>query len=301
MHIDAATFVGTLEFECTAARRRSGTGKAQRVRFVGTHCQGSRSRCTGLERVRRHGSSWGTTGHESFGHSIGTSILCGGLFAGEGPTDILGADPSGARFAIRMVVVGALRFSESELSSASCHTGVVANYPRSHDDGMWSCFCRMMRIDTTQEEDIRSAAGMPLILGGLGLRSAVRLSRSAFWASWADCLPMVLSRHHEVAVRFVVNLEGAPDTQSLGAAAAAMWSLRGTMGFEPPSWRALAEGARPGPVEPEDIEPGSVRRGWQHEASSHVDRHFREHVQFDRLPPRDRAQMRSQAGPGAQR
>ena len=140
---------------------------------------------------------------------------------------------------------------------------------------------------------------MLLILGGLGLRSAVRLSRSAFWASWADCLPMVFSRHYEVAVRFLVSLEGAPDTQSLGAAAAAMWSLRGTMGFKPPSWRALAEGARPGPVEPEDLEPGSVRRGWQHEAASHADRHFREHVLFDRLLPRDRVQVRSQAGPGA--
>ena len=60
-----------------------------------------------------------------------------------------------------------------------------------------------------------------------------------------------------MAVRFVVNLEGAPDTQSLGAAAVAMWSLRGTMGFELPSWRAVAEGARLGPVEPEDIEPGA--------------------------------------------
>ena len=52
-------------------------------------------------------------------------------------------------------------------------------------------------------------------------------------------------------------------------------------------------------MEPEDLEPGSVRRGWQHEAASRVDRHFREHVLFDRLPPRDRAQVRSQAGPGA--
>ena len=140
---------------------------------------------------------------------------------------------------------------------------------------------------------------MFLVLGGLGLRSAVRLSRSALWASWADCLPMVFSRHRDVAIRFVVNLEGAPDTPSLGAAASAMWPLTGTMGFEPPSWRALAEGARPENVEPEDLDPGSVRRGWQHEAASRVDRHFREHVLFDRLPPRDRAQVRSQAGTGA--
>ena len=144
----------------------------------------------------------------------------------------------------------------------------VVNYAGAHDDGMWRCFCRILRIDVVQEEHFRSAAGMPLVLGGLRLRSAVWLSRSAFWASWADCLPMVLSRHRDVATRFVVNLEGAPDTPSLGAAASAMWSLTGSMGFGPPSWRALAEGARP--------EKGSVRRGWQHEAASRVDRHFRE-------------------------
>ena len=175
----------------------------------------------------------------------------------------------------------------------------VANYAGAHDDCMWRCLCRILRIDVVQEEHIRSAAGMPLVLGGLGFRSAVRLSRSAFWASWADCPPMVSSRHRDVAIRFVVNLEGAQDTPSLGAATSSMWSLTGTMGFEPPSWRALAEGARPENVQPEDLEPGSVRRGWQHEAASRVDRHFREHVLFDRLPPRDRAQVRSQAGTGA--
>ena len=143
----------------------------------------------------------------------------------------------------------------------------MVNYAGAHDDGMWRCLCRILRIDVVQEEHIRSAAGMPLVLGGLGLRSAVRLSRSAFWASWADCLPMVLSRHRDVATRFVVNLEGAPDTPSLGAAASAMWSLTGTVGFGPPSWRALAEGARPENVDPEDLEPGvcaAVGRTKQH-------------------------------------
>ena len=70
------------------------------------------------------------------------------------------------------------------------------------------------------------------------------------------------------------------------------------MGFGPLSWRALVEGARPEPVEPENLESGSVRRGWQHEAVSRVDTHFREHVPFDRLLPRDRSQVRSQVGPG---
>ena len=104
---------------------------------------------------------------------------------------------------------------------------------------------------------------------------------------------MVSSRHRNVATRFVVNLKGAPDTPSLGAAASAMWSLTGTMGFGPPSW-SVGGGSSSENVGPEDLEPGSVRRGWQHEAASRVDRHFREHVSFDRLPPRDRAQVRSQ-------
>ena len=86
----------------------------------------------------------------------------------------------------------------------------VANFARSH--GMWRCLCRMTRIDVVQEEHIRSAPGMPLVLGSLGLRSAVRLSKSAFWASWADCLPMVFSRHRDVAIRFVVNLGKASQT-----------------------------------------------------------------------------------------
>ena len=36
------------------------------------------------------------------------------------------------------------------------------------------------------------------------------------------------------------------------------------MGFEPPSWGALAAGARPEPQELDDFEPGVSRQGWQH-------------------------------------
>ena len=248
----------------------------------------------GVERFRRHGSPRSSTGHESLGHSVGTSIIRRGPFAEEvdGAADVLGADSRGVGFAVSVVIAGSQRFGESKLSLRVVEPQSVVNYAGAHDDGMWRCLCCILRIDVVQEEHIRSAAGMPLVLGGLGLRSAVRLSRSAFWASWADCLPMVLSRHRDVATRFVVNLEGAPDTPSLGVAASAMWSLTGTMGFGPPSWRALAEGARPENVEPEDLEPGSVRRGWQLVWTGTS-------VLFDRLPPRDRAQVRSQAGPGA--
>ena len=86
-----------------------------------------------------------------------------------------------------------------------------------------------------------------LILGGVGLRSAVRTSESAHWASWADCLPMMRERHPEVAREFVTRLEPGVETQCLGAAATTARNLAGTHGFEPPSWTALALGARPPP------------------------------------------------------
>ena len=138
---------------------------------------------------------------------------------------------------------------------------------------------------------------MPLVLGGVGLCTACRVSVAAYWASWTDCLPMVHARPH-VAERFTVQLEGS-ETPFLGAAAASARALSGTMGFEPPSWRALADGVRPDSREPEDYEPGESRPGWQHEAASRVGRQFRDGVLFERLVPRDRALIRSQAGPGA--
>ena len=54
------------------------------------------------------------------------------------------------------------------------------------------------------------------------------------------------------------------------------------MGFEPPLWRALADGVRPDSREPEDYEPGVSRQGWQHEAASRVERQFRDGVLFER-------------------
>ena len=69
------------------------------------------------------------------------------------------------------------------------------------------------------------------------------------------------------------------------------------MGFDPSSWYAAAQGARPPLRDPEDFEPGTVRQGWQHEASRRVEEH-REEL-FSRVSDQKRALIRSQAGPGA--
>ena len=63
-------------------------------------------------------------------------------------------------------------------------------------------------------------------LGGLGLRSALRTSRSGDWASWADCLPMTHERHPAVAAALVEHLEN-PGTPCLQAVASAARDLTG--------------------------------------------------------------------------
>ena len=104
---------------------------------------------------------------------------------------------------------------------------------------------------------------MPLVLGGLGLRSACRVSQPAYWASWADALHVIHNRHPEVAAQLVTALEDEPELRSLCAAERARRDVEGVMGFEPPSWQAAAAGARPEAREPELYEPGTVRQGWQ--------------------------------------
>ena len=174
--------------------------------------------------------------------------------------------------------------------------GAAAQYASSHDEGLWNCLCAILQVDSVQTWATRDAATMPLVLGGIGLRSAMRTRKPAFWASWADSLPMIHARHREVASQFVVALEQGAGGPCLMAAAEARRTLTGVRGFEPPSWQAVAEGARPVILPPDEYEPGGVRQGWQH--ASRTEEVFRDNI-FDTLSDRDRALIRSQAGPGA--
>ena len=100
---------------------------------------------------------------------------------------------------------------------------------------------------------VRGAASMPLVLGGAGLRSALRVREPAYWSSWMDCLPTIHKRHPMVANQLVDELEGQPTTPFLSAAAEATRNLTGTLGFDPPSWQAALHGTRPPPRNPERI------------------------------------------------
>ena len=65
--------------------------------------------------------------------------------------------------------------------------------------------CRLLGTDIENARS-RELASVPLLLGGLGLRSATLTREAAYWVSWADCLFMVRNRHPVVADRILDGL-----------------------------------------------------------------------------------------------
>ena len=163
------------------------------------------------------------------------------------------------------------------------HETPLTEFVQAHDDGVWQCVCNLL----------------PLVLGGLGLRSAGRSRVPAHWASWADCIPMIFDRHPVVAERLLRQLEWHPTTLCLRVAASAAQSLEGVLGWSPPSCKALANGERPESRPLEEFEPGARRGGWQHEAALRTEQRFRDVELFARLDDTGQALLRSQGGPGA--
>ena len=172
---------------------------------------------------------------------------------------------------------------------------LAMEFARAHDAGLWRCLCAILGMAPDVCDALtKETATLPLSMGGVGLRSAVRTSVPAFWASWADSISMIQERHPAVAGMIIEALELGPQTPTLAAVAESAAEVAGVQGFEPPSWRELAHGARPPLREPDENEPGGMRRGWQHEAASH-----RELEIFPRLTDSEKASVRSQSGPGA--
>ena len=81
----------------------------------------------------------------------------------------------------------------------------VEGFAASHDLGLQQCLARLLGTERPAEFTGRQwcRAQQPLRLGGLGLRSAVSLRQAAYWASWADTLPMIQERHPVLAQRLL--------------------------------------------------------------------------------------------------
>ena len=91
--------------------------------------------------------------------------------------------------------------------------GDWAGYAEADDVGMWNTAMALLRgvpgTDAEREQACQVAT-LPMRMGGLGLRSAQRCSMAAYWASWADALPLISERNPEVAVMVLRSVDGDP-------------------------------------------------------------------------------------------
>ena len=60
-----------------------------------------------------------------------------------------------------------------------------------HDIGLRRCLCAVVQISPEQPEDVVEAALLPMMLGGVGLRSVVWVKEPAYWASWMGTMPVI--------------------------------------------------------------------------------------------------------------
>ena len=137
------------------------------------------------------------------------------------------------------------------------------------------------------------------------MRSATRLSPAAYWASWADRLPMIRARHPAAAAFIRQSLDLPP---SHAPSASGLQELRAARevltreGFVGPTWDEIWNGARPRPPADAAAEPGEWTHGWQFYAASALDESS--HAAALAQPWSDaagKALLRSQSGPGAGR
>ena len=176
-------------------------------------------------------------------------------------------------------------------------------YAQGHDKLMLETLGQLVHCRDLQKSRPRQTtealAQLPLRLGGLGLRSAVRNSVAAYWASWADTLPVLQRRCPRQSAQLAADLEGQTTADCLKAAQDSAAALQ-TAGFAMlPTWQQLRAGERS--PRTEHPEPGEWLHGWQHHASSALENNFRERTVLSRMSRANRAMLRSQAGPLAGR
>ena len=155
---------------------------------------------------------------------------------------------------------------------AQCHQGPLPRIVR--DPGSTKVLLDgLPAADETIETESHQLATLPMRMGGLGLRSAVRCAPAAYWASWADALHMISERTPEVADEVVRRLgQEEPVEGCLGELQAAATELDQKGFWWRPAWAELHAGRRP--PQSETREPGEWPHGWQYWASSVFDTHF---------------------------
>ena len=176
----------------------------------------------------------------------------------------------------------------------------ILPYARGHDDAVWAVVEGLLGDQGPGEGDdwaaARQVAFLSPSLGGLGLLAAERVSPAAYWAAWADALPVLRQRYPDAAARLVQELEGEPAAPCLRAAAEAARQLAAEGWTSRPEWASCARGADAPAAEGE---LGLGIPGWQRHAVLALHTSFRERVLLPALAPAARALLHSQSGPHA--
>ena len=175
----------------------------------------------------------------------------------------------------------------------------VAAYAAAHDEAVWGTLRECLGGDGGEDADeqfARDLACLPASLGGLGLASAAHVAPAAYWAAWADALPVMAARLPAFAAACVAALQqGGAGAACLSHAASARTLLM-TEGWDAcPSWTAVAGGLRPDAEA--DTGLGEWPHGWQLHASRTRNSYYRDRVMLPSLTPDRRALLRSQSGP----
>ena len=169
-------------------------------------------------------------------------------------------------------------------------------YCRAHDEGMWETAKRLLgHVPAEDEEEARNISTLPMRMGGLGLRSAERCAPAAFWASWADALPMIAERNPAVATEVVDQLSSQEPLHGCLQELHDASVLLDMQGFQwRPSWVELRDGKRP--PEGSARDPGEWPHGWQYWASSTLDSRFRKLSMLAGQSAARQAHLRSHSG-----
>ena len=167
---------------------------------------------------------------------------------------------------------------------------ITATFSAEHDAAVAACLTRF--LDTAPMPATSLALShLPLSQGGFGLASATVLAPSAYWASWADAIPVLQQQAPEAFAQLLHQLQ-TDDPRVSGP----------TRGYPPPRLRLAAArmatyckrvGA---PRHHRSLEDGiALGRGWQHKAATTTHTAFRAEVR-QRLAPWSQALLESQTG-----
>ena len=172
-----------------------------------------------------------------------------------------------------------------------------AEYAAKHDTELWQAATKVIGAAVDEKEDAAAndIATLPMRLGGLGIRSAARTAPAAYWASWADALPMLRARLPRVAAKAAELLDAATDSGTcLDEVRGAAATLEREGFHNLPSFTNLVNGGKP--TSAEDTDRGEWANGWQYFAAATREHHFRQTRVMPALSDSRKALLRSHSG-----